>query len=377
MPAHIARTYLDANATEPLRPAARVALLEALDVVGNPSSVHEDGRAARRILEGARERVAARFGAAPANVVFTSGATEANALAISSLGKGRRVIVGATEHDAVLRAAPDAAVLPVEAQGLVDLAALEALLTQGPALVCVMLANNETGVIAPMQSVQALCAQYGALLHVDAVQAAGRMAIDVGACGAEDCAIGTLGADTVAVSAHKLGGPKGVGALLLKPNLNLDALIAGGGQERGRRGGTEALPAIAGFGAAVDAADPAQAERLRPLRDALEQAVIAAGAVVLGGAAPRLPNTSCIALPGMRADMQVITLDLAGLSVSAGSACSSGKVAKSRVVAAMGHDDLAGNSIRVSLPWNAIEADVAAFIVAYGAMAARRHGRAA
>ncbi len=372
------RTYLDANATEPLRPAARGAVLAALDAVGNPSSVHEDGRAARRILEEARERVAARFGAAPANVVFTSGATEANAMAVAALGKARRVIVGATEHDAVLRAAPDAALLAVDAQGIVDLAALEALLAQGaPALVCVMLANNETGVIAPMQAVRALCARYGALLHVDAVQAAARLTIDVGACAAEGCAVGTLGADTVAISAHKMGGPKGVGALLLKPNLHLEALIAGGGQERGRRGGTEALPAIAGFGAVAATADPAEAERLRPLRDAIERAAMAVGAVVLGGEAPRLANTSCIALAGMRADMQVIALDLAGVSVSAGSACSSGKVAKSRVIAAMGHDDLAGSSIRVSLPWNATEAHVAAFIAAYTAMAARRPGRAA
>lgn len=358
--------YLDANATEPLRPAAREAVLAALDLTGNPSSVHAAGRAARRMLEDSREAVARRFGAAPADLVFTGGGTEANALAIHGLGRGRRVLVGATEHDAVLRAAPNAAVVPVDRDGLVALDALAAMLADGaPALVCVMAANNETGAVQPLSEIAALCRRHGALLHVDAVQAAGRTHLDARA----------LGADTLALSSHKLGGPKGAGVLLLRAGLHLPPLIAGGGQERGRRGGTEPLPAIAGFAAAARAAD--DAAHLASLRDAAERAAVAAGAVVVGAGAPRLPQTTCLALPGVRADTQVIALDLAGIAVSAGAACSSGKVARSRVIAAMGFDDLAGSAIRVSLPWNATGADIAAFTAAYAAMADRLLRRAA
>jgi cysteine desulfurase len=356
--------YLDANATEPLRPAARAAVLAALDTLGNPSSVHRAGRAARRVLEDAREAVAARFGAAPAATVFTSGGTEADALAVHALGAGRRVIAGATEHDAVRAAAPAAAILPVDGDGVADLAALEDLLAgSGPALVCLMLANNETGVVQPVAKAAAICRRHGALLHVDAVQAAGRMPVDLAA----------LGADSLAVSSHKLGGPQGAGALLLAPaHASVAPLIAGGGQERGRRGGTPALPAIAGFAAAA-AADFADLARLR---DAVEAAGIAAGAVAVGAGAPRLGNTTCLALPGVRADAQVIALDLAGFAVSAGAACSSGKVAASHVLAAMGLGALAGEAIRVSLPWDVREADILAFAAAYAAMAKNfRHGR--
>jgi cysteine desulfurase len=356
--------YLDANATEPLRAAARTAVLGALETVGNPSSVHRAGRAARRILEDAREAIAARFGAGPAGVVFTSGGTEADALAVHALANrdGRRVIVGATEHDAIRAAAAGAAVLAVDADGIADLAALEAwLAVSGPALVCLMLANNETGVIQPVAEAAAICRRHGALLHVDAVQAAGRIAVDMEA----------LGADSLALSSHKLGGPQGAGALLLAPALaTIAPLIAGGGQERGRRGGTPALPAIAGFAAAAAAALPDSAA-IAGLRDALERDAMAAGAVVVSAGAPRLANTACLALPGVRADAQVIALDLAGFAVSAGAACSSGKVAESHVLAAMGLGALAGQAIRVSLPWNVRAADVAAFGPAYAAMAAR------
>ncbi|HTN12395.1 MAG TPA: aminotransferase class V-fold PLP-dependent enzyme [Acetobacteraceae bacterium] len=356
-------TYLDANATQPLRPEAREAVLEALDLCGNPSSVHQAGRAARRLLEQARESLAARFGAAPAELVFTSGGTEANALAIHGLGAGRRLIHGATEHDAVRAAAAGASVLPVDRQGVADLTALAALLRDGPALVCLMLANNETGTLQPIAEAAALCHAAGALLHVDAVQAAGRIAVDLRA----------LGADSLALSGHKLGGPAGAGALLLAADRALPPLIRGGGQERGRRGGTHALPAIAGFAAAAacTTADPT------PLRDAAEQAAVAAGAVVIGGGAARLPNTTCLALPGIAAQTQVIALDLAGIRVSAGAACSSGKVARSHVLDAMGLGQLAGEAIRVSLPWNASEADIAAFIAAYQGMAARLSRHAA
>ncbi|MCQ4161881.1 aminotransferase class V-fold PLP-dependent enzyme, partial [Roseomonas sp. GC11] len=237
--------YLDANATEPLRPAARQAVLEALDLTGNPSSIHAAGRAARQVLEQARATIATRFGGRPRDLVFTAGATEANALALHGLGAGRRILAGATEHPAILKARPGIEILPVHSDGTLDLAALEAALAVAgpPALVCLMAANNETGVLHPLAEAAALCRAHGALLHVDAVQMAGRL----------PCDVKELGADSLALSAHKLGGPKGVGALLLRPGLEPVALLPGGGQERGRRGGTEALPAIAGFAAAVAA----------------------------------------------------------------------------------------------------------------------------
>jgi cysteine desulfurase len=311
--------------------------------------------------------VALRFGATPAQVVFTSGGTEADALAIHALSiqalsiqaldAGRRVIIGATEHDAVRAAAPDAAILPVDAHGVANLDALARILADGPALVCLMLANNETGTLQPIAEAAALCRAAGALLHVDAAQAAGRMAIDLAA----------LGADSLAISGHKLGGPPGAGALLVAPHVAPAPLIGGGGQERGWRGGTPALPAIAGLGAACGV-PPAD---LSALRDALEAAAIAAGARAIGAGAARLGNTSCLALPGVAAQTQVMTLDLAGIAVSAGAACSSGKVARSHVLDAMGLGRLAGEAIRVSLPWNATADDVAAFIAAYQAMARR------
>ncbi|MGC1413130.1 MAG: aminotransferase class V-fold PLP-dependent enzyme, partial [Acetobacteraceae bacterium] len=238
--------YLDANATEPLRPEARAATLGALGVTGNPSSVHAAGRAARRILEDAREALASRFATLAQNLVFTSGGTEANALAIHALSSGRRLIIGATEHDAVRTAAPGAMLLPVDRDGVADLDILAAWLADGPAsLVCLMLANNETGTIQPTGAAAALCRRHGGLLHVDAVQGAGRI----------DVALSELGAHSIAISSHKLGGPPGAGALLLAPEVAaIDPLITGGGQERGRRGGTPPLPAIAGFAAAAQAA---------------------------------------------------------------------------------------------------------------------------
>lgn len=360
-PRRPAPAYLDANATEPLRPEARAAIAAALDTTGNPSSVHAAGRAARRIMEDAREALAARFGARPADLVFTSGGTEADALAVHALGSGRRLIIGATEHDAVRAAAPDAAILPVDGNGIAALEALASILACGPpALVCLMLANNETGAVQPIADAAALCRRYGALLHVDAVQAAGRMRVDLAA----------LGADSAAISSHKLGGPAGAGALLLSADVSpITPLIAGGGQERGRRGGTPPVAVIAGFAAAAQASGDASGLGL--LRDAAELAAVACGAVVCGGAAPRLPNTTSLALPGVRADAQVIALDLAGIAVSAGAACSSGKVAVSHVLQAMGLGPLAGQAIRVSLPWNATAEDVAAFADAYAEMAVR------
>jgi cysteine desulfurase len=351
--------YLDANASEPLRPQARAALLAALDVCGNPSSVHAAGRRARRVLEDARADLLARFGAA--DLVFTSGGTEADALAVHGLGQGRRLLLGATEHDAI-RATRPGTVIPVDRDGVIDLAALEAALNGPPALLCLMLANNETGTIQPVTAAAELCRRHGALLHVDAVQAAGRMAVNLTA----------LGADSLALSSHKLGGPTGAGALLLAPDRLVRALITGGGQEQGRRGGTPPVAAIAGFAAAAAEGAP----DLTIWRDAIADAALAVGAVLLGGA-NRLSNTACLALPGVAAQTQLIALDLAGVQVSAGSACSSGKVARSHVLDAMGVGTLAGEAIRVSLPWNATAEDVAAFAEAYVAMAERALRRAA
>jgi cysteine desulfurase len=295
--------------------------------------------------------------------VFTSGGTEADALAVHALGHGRRLIIGATEHDAIRAAAPHANILPVNPQGVADLASLARLLEAGPALVCLMLANNETGAIQPIAEAAALCHATGSLLHVDAAQAAGRIPVDFAA----------LAADSLAISAHKMGGPPGVGALLVAVAIPLAPLIAGGGQERGWRGGTQPLPAIAGLGAVAKIA-PVD---LSDLRDKLEHAARDAGATIIGADAERIGNTTCLALPGVAAQTQVMALDLAGFAISAGAACSSGKVQRSHVLDAMGLAALAGESIRVSLPWNITEADVTAFISAYQAMAQRLSRRAA
>jgi cysteine desulfurase len=357
-------TYLDWNATAPLRPEAAAAMSAALARQANPSSVHRWGRAARQAVESARSAVAALLDAPPQGVVFVSGGTEANHLAL--LGAGRdRVLVSAVEHDSVLRAVPRAERIPVDRHGIVVLEALDRLLAadQRPALVSVMLANNETGVVQPVAEVAAIARARGSLFHCDAVQAAGKIALDTGA----------IGADLVTLSAHKLGGPPGVGALVVTGALEPTPLLRGGGQEHGRRAGTENLPGIAGFAAAAiaAAAQIAVYDRVRALRDALEAGVAAAApeAVVLGAAAPRLPNTTAIAMPGVAAETQVIALDLDGVMVSAGAACSSGKVGPSHVLEAMGAgSDLAASTIRVSLGWGSSEADIAHFLRAWTAL---------
>jgi cysteine desulfurase len=360
--------YLDANATQPLRPAARDAVLAAFEVTGNPSSVHRSGRAARGIMEDAREALAGRFGCQPGNLIFTSGGTEADATAIHAMSRTRqaatrRTIISAAEHDAVRSAVTDAVILPVHPDGVADLDALEEHLSDGVAsLVCLMLANNETGVIQPVERAAAICRRHGALLHVDAVQAAGRMPVR----------LDLLGAHSLAISSHKLGGPAGAGALLLAPDAPFSAaLIGGGGQERGRRGGTPAVALTAGFAAAALASEADDLAGLAALRDAAEYAAVACGAIVCGDPAHRLPNTTCIALPGAAASVQVIALDLEKIAISAGAACSSGKVRTSHVLQAMGLGTLAGEAIRVSLPWNVSRTDINAFATAYQRMAAR------
>jgi len=359
-------TYLDWNATAPLRPEAAAAVAAALGRCGNPSSVHRWGRAARQFVERARETVAGLIGAAPEGVVFVSGGTEANHLAL--LGAGReRVLVSAVEHSSVLQAVPGAEPIAVDGDGIVDLARLEHQLAADPrpAIVSVMLANNETGIIQPVAEIARVARAHGALFHCDAVQAAGKIPLN----------ISEIGADLISLSAHKLGGPLGIGALVVAGNAEPAALIRGGGQERGRRAGSENLPGIAGFAAATEAAATEAAangiadyHRVRQLRDMLEAAALAAvpDAVVIGAGIERLPNTTALAMPGTSAETQVIALDLDGVMVSAGAACSSGKVGPSHVLAAMGvPPEIAAGTIRVSLGWTTTEADIAHFLEAW------------
>ncbi|MBI1774621.1 MAG: cysteine desulfurase [Proteobacteria bacterium] len=366
-------TYLDYNATAPLRPEAAAAIGRALEVCGNPSSVHRFGRQARRLIEEAREDVAALVGARPSQVVFTSGGTEANDLALNGTGRAR-VLVSAVEHDSIRQARAGAMLLPVDGDGLVDLGALEELLgaDPAPALVSVMLANNETGVLQPLGRVVEIAHGAGALVHTDAVQAPGRVKVDFRG----------LGVDLMSVSAHKLGGPQGVGALIVADGVELTRRLGGGGQERGRRAGTENLAGIAGFAAAgtAAAAELAGIERVASLRDGLESRALRAvpEARIYGKAAPRLPNTSCIGVAGAAAETLVIALDLAGVAVSAGAACSSGKVRASHVLGAMGvAADEAGSAIRVSLGWRSLALDIERFIEAWGAFHARNRTKLA
>ncbi|MGB8275544.1 MAG: cysteine desulfurase family protein [Alphaproteobacteria bacterium] len=363
--------YMDYNATAPLRPRAVEAMGEALARCGNPSSVHRFGRLARRAVEDARERVAALIGARASEIVFTSGGTEANAVALNGAGR-TRLIVSSVEHDSVLRNAPAAELVPVDGDGIVDVGALARMLADDrePALVSVMLANNETGVIEPVAEVVRVAHAAGALVHCDAVQAAGKIPVDVGA----------LGVDLMTISAHKLGGPQGAGALFVADHVTLEPTVRGGGQERGRRAGTENVPGIVGFGAAAQAAraELADFSGLARLRDQLESRVKQLGAVTVFGAnAPRLPNTACLAQPGASAETLVIAFDLAGIAVSAGAACSSGKVEPSRVLRAMGALEGAGSAIRVSLGWDSHEQDIDAFVDAWGRIRAGRRAHAA
>jgi cysteine desulfurase len=365
--------YLDFNATAPLRDEAASAMADALWTVGNASSIHGFGRAARARVEDARVRVAALVGAAPDGVVFTSGGTEANNQALRATGRVR-TIVSAVEHESVLAACPDAARCPVGPDGALDLAALASLLAadSAPTLVSVMFANNETGVVQPVAEAAALARAHGALTHCDAVQGAGKLPVDIAA----------LGVDLMSLSAHKFGGPQGVGALVARDPAHLARFIHGGGQERGFRAGTENVAGIAGFGAAaVAAAEGLEAYAgLARLRDELIARVRAAapGIVVFGEAAPRLPNTVSFAAPGLSSETQVMGLDLAGIAVSAGSACSAGRIATPYVLAAMGADeDIARCAIRVSLGWTTTGADIDAFVAAWTALWRRAAARAA
>lgn len=359
------RVYLDWNATTPLRPEAKQAMTAAWEFSGNPSSVHTEGRQARRLVEDARAAIAAAVAAKPHDVVFASGGTEANALALTpglrrGTGQGvQRLLVSAIEHTSVLaggRFAPASiGTIKVTGSGLVDLAHLRALLAAGPtALVSVMLANNETGAVQPISEIADIVHETGGLLHVDAIQALGKMPID----------INLLKADLITLSAHKIGGPKGVGAVILADDVQgLEPLLRGGGQELGRRAGTENVAGIAAFGAATRAAIsalPGDSTRLGVLRERLEQGLKQTpGMIVFSEKTPRLPNTTLFTVPGLKAETAVIGFDLVGIAVSSGSACSSGKVQPSHVLDAMGFPrDLAQGAVRLSLGWSTSEADI-------------------
>lgn len=367
--------YCDYNAGAPIRAEAAVAMSRALAAGGNASSVHSVGRRMRAMIEDARERIAGALGAGAENVVFTSGATEALHLALASTGAAS-LIVSAVEHDAVFEHAARALkadrVAPVNAHGLIDFEALASLLAAAPkpALVAVQLANNETGVIQPVAKIAALCREHGALLLVDAAQAFGRIPVS----------IADLDATYLVVSSHKLGGPPGAGALVLAPGAPFLTTRFGGGQERGRRPGTENGAALVGFATAVEWAlrdRDAEAERVATMRDRFE-ASLPKDAVVFGSGAPRLPNTSNFALPGVTAETAVIAMDLEGVAISSGAACSSGKVRSSRVLAAMGiAPDLAKAALRVSFGHESKASDVDEALNALAKISARRNAGAA
>jgi cysteine desulfurase len=359
------RAYFDWNATAPLRSEACAAMVAALALTGNASSVHAEGRAARHVIEEAREKLAKLVGTEARNVTFTSGATEANMLALTpaiEIGGRKslrdRLFVSAIEHPSVRSGGRFPAELveelPVTRNGVIDLHALRSANARAERpLISVMLANNETGVIQPIRQIADIVHAANGVLHVDAVQGPGRI----------DCRIGELGADLMSLSAHKLGGPQGAGALISRSELRIaEPLIKGGGQERSLRAGTENVAAIAGFGAAASvAASLADAVRMAGLRDRLEAGLKAATpeVVIFGENAPRLPNTTLFAVPGTKAETAIIAFDLNGIAVSSGSACSSGKVQASAVLAAMGVEPaLAQGAVRVSLGWSTTELEI-------------------
>lgn len=357
--------YLDFNASAPVSSAVAAQITAAVTQGGNPSSVHAAGRTALGRVEAAREALAQAVGCVARELVFTGGGTEANALAIRG-ASAARVLASAVEHECVLAHADTT--IPVDGQGRVAPDALEAALRDGPALVCIMAANNETGVLQPLDELAPIVRAAGGLLHVDAVQALAKLPVDAAL------------ADTMAFSAHKLGGPQGVGALYVRPGLTLVALQRGGGQELGRRAGTENVGGIVGFGAALRerAADTGWTAQVAALRDALESALLEAGAQIIARDAPRLCNTIAVRMPGVAAATQVMALDLAGFAVSAGSACSSGKVRPSHVLQAMGCPEaVAAQTIRVSLGWTTTPAQTEGFLKAWRATFARLGQRAA
>lgn len=345
--------YLDYNATAPLRPEAAEAVQQALSQPANPSSVHRFGRAARALMDQSRHQIAAALKVRPGELTFTSGGTEANNMVLAGY---QITMASAVEHDAVLAACPEARLIAVDREGVVNLSHLEQMLAVLPkvdrpsTLVSVMAANNETGVIQPLVEVGALCQRYQVAFHTDMVQAFGKLAVDPE----------KAGIDFLTVSGHKIGGPTGIGAVWTRPGKRLQSLLAGGGQEQGRRSGTENLAGICGFAAAAQVAHPEELAQIGLWRDEAEQMITAScpQIEIIGARADRLANTSCLYLPGLAAQTAIMALDLAGFAVSSGSACSSGKVTSSHVIKAMGRDDAAGQVIRISAGWQSTKDDL-------------------
>ena len=359
------RTYLDHNATSPLRPVAKEAMRAAMDICGNASSVHREGRLARKLLDDSREAIARELGVIAPMIIFTSGGSEANNLAIKS-APVERILVSAIEHPAVLESAKASGkpvtYIPVTPEGIVDLKVLAELLVGPKALVSGMLANNETGVIQPIREIVALAQSHGALVHTDAVQAFGKMPVN----------FGLLGVDMMTIAAHKIGGPTAIGALVVRDGLAMEPLVHGGGQELRRRAGTENLTGIAGFASVANE----KHLNVKALRDQLEESLD--GAVIFGRDAPRLPNTTYFSQPGMSAETLLMNFDLDGIAVSSGSACSSGKVTKSHVLSAMGvTPELARGAIRVSLGWNTTSEHIEHFIAVWRELLARHRAKVA
>jgi cysteine desulfurase len=359
------RTYLDHNATSPLRPAVKAAMIQALDLGGNASSIHAEGRAAHKLADDAREALAFALGCLPQMIVFTGSGSEANNTALRGVG-AERTLVSAIEHPSVLAAAKASGKpverIPVTGEGIVDVIALEQMITGPNVLVSVMLANNETGVIQPVTDVVRIAKAKGALVHVDAVQGFGKIPVN----------FGLWGCDMMTVAAHKVGGPVGVGALVVRDGLVVEPLIVGGGQELRRRAGTENLAAIAGFAATAKEG----LLQTTQLRLDLEEALL--DATVIGAGADRLPNTTCFAMPGMNAESLVMNFDLEGVAVSSGSACSSGKVSRSHVLEAMGLDaNMSSAAVRVSLGWSSTQAEVEHFSTVWNKLLQRHMARRA
>ena len=357
--------YMDYNATCPIRPSVIEAVVATMKAVGNPSSVHSEGRKARALIEEARVKVAALAGARARDIVFCSGGTEA-ANSVIRGASANSLIISAVEHSCIRAAADIAGIpvftLPVDDSGTISLTALREMLAKAPApaLVSVMYANNEMGAVQPVAEISTIAKKYGALVHSDAVQAAGKLPLDMA----------TLGLDYMTLSAHKIGGPQGVGAIVMTPTAPLKPLVVGGGQELGRRSGTENVAGIVGFGvAAIEALNHLEdGTKIAALRDSMEQQLRrhSNDLIIIGEKAERLPNTSCVAIPGVKGETQVMHFDLAGICVSSGSACSSGKVKTSHVLEAMGFTpDVTEASIRISLGSDTVETDVTAFVAAW------------
>ncbi|MBK18137.1 MAG: cysteine desulfurase [Rhodospirillaceae bacterium] len=355
------RSYLDFNATAPTRSEVIDAVTKAMQEGGNASSVHADGRAARARVERARQQVAALVGADPAGVIFTGSGTEANNQALRAT-KCERLIVSAIEHESVLQARDDAVICPVTPDGLVDLEALQALLAENSSstVVSIMLANNETGIIQPVVEAVQIAHDAGAFFHCDAVQAAGKIPVDMMA----------LGVDSLALSAHKIGGPQGIGVLICRDPSLMARFVHGGGQESGLRAGTENVPGIVGYGVAAECALVGLDNfgGLANLRDDLELRIqeLEPNVQIIGKNLDRLPNTSKILTKGLTSEVQVMGLDLDGVSISAGSACSAGRVEMPYVLAAMGvPEELGLCAVRVSLGWTTTGEDVDRYIEAW------------